>query len=238
MPPSSAFTPKEWAVIRKHRTPQQVQRLLDSLPYNWEKPKATLRSFRGVITTGTAHCLEAAITSAAILEQHGYPPLMLSLESADKLDHVLYLFKQNGRWGTIARSREAGLHGRKPVFRSVRDLVLTYVEPYVDFTGRLTGYGVGSLSDLGDYDWRLSWKNVWKVEQYLLKMPHKKYHMSERRYAKVLRRYKAFRAADSDAPVNYYDSRPTWMGNPNSPSPPIPKKVFREIRGKISFLKS
>src|SRR3989475_2559678 len=90
---------------------------------------------------------------------------MLSLESADKLDHVLYLCKQNGRWGTIARSREAGLHGRKPVFRSLRDLVLTYVEPYVDFTGRLTGYGVGTLSDLGDYDWRFSRKNVWKVEE-------------------------------------------------------------------------
>src|SRR5256712_829703 len=182
VPPPSAFTPKERTVIREHRTPQQVQRFLDSLPYNWEKPKATLRSFRGVITTGTAHCLEAAITSAAILEQHGYPPLMLSLEPAAKPDPVLYLFKQNGRWGTIARSREAGLHGRKPVFRSLRDLVLTYVEPYVDFTGRLTGYGVGTLSDLGDYDWRFSRKNVWKVEEYLLKMPHKKYHMSKRRY--------------------------------------------------------
>jgi len=238
VPPPSAFTPKEWAVIRKHRTPQQVQRFLDSLPYNWEKPKATLRSFRGVITTGTAHCLEAAITSAAILEQHGYPPLMLSLESADKLDHVLYLFKQRGRWGTVARSREAGLHGRKPIFHSVRDLVLTYVEPYVDFTGRLTGYGVGTLSDLGDYDWRFSRKNVWKVEQYLLKIPHKKYHMSNRRYAQVLRRYKAFRTASPNAPVNYYDNRPTWMGNPNSPSAPIPKKVLREIRGEIPFLKS
>ena len=229
MPPPSAFTRKEWAVIQKHQTPQQVQRLIDSLPYNWEKPKETLRSFRRVIRTGTAHCLEAAITAAVILEQHGYPPLMLSLESADKLDHVLYLFKQNGRWGAIARSREAGLHGRKPVFRSVRDLVLTYVEPYVDFTGRLTGYGVGNLYDLGDYDWRFSPKNVWKVEKHLLKMPHKKYRMSKRRHAQVLRRYKAFRGADPDAPVNYYDSRPTWMGNPNVPSGPIPKK-FRHIK--------
>ena len=235
MPPPSAFTRKEWAVIQKHRTPQQVQRLIDSLPYNWEKPKETLRSFRGVIATGTAHCLEAAITAAVILEQRGYPPLLLSLESTDKLDHVLYLFKQNGRWGAIARSREAGLHGRKPVFRTVRDLVLTYVEPYVDFTGRLTGYGVGNLYALGDYDWRFSPRNVWKVEQYLLKMPHKKYYMSKRRYEQVLRRYKAFRGADPDAPVNYYDSRPAWMGNPNFPSPPIPKKLLREIREESLF---
>ena len=235
MPPPSAFTRKEWAVIQKHRTPQHVQRLIDSLPYNWEKPKETLRSFRGVIATGTAHCLEAAITAAVILEQRGYPPLLLSLESVDKLDHVLYLFKQNGRWGAIARSREAGLHGRKPVFRTVRDLVLTYVEPYVDFTGRLTGYGVGNLYALGDYDWRFSPRNVWKVEQYLLKMPHKKYYMSKRRYEQVLRRYKAFRGADPDAPVNYYDSRPAWMGNPNFPSPPIPKKLLREIREESLF---
>ncbi len=235
VPSRSAFTRKEWAIIRTHRTPLQVQRFLDSLPYNWEKPKETLRSFRGVIATGTAHCLEAAITAATILEQYGYPPLMLSLESADKLDHILYLFKQNGRWGAVARSREAGLQGRKPVFRSVRDLVLTCVEPYVDFTGRLTGYGVGNLWALGDYDWRFSLKNVWKVEHYLLKMPHKKYRMSKRRYAQVLRRYKAFRGADPDAPVNYYDSRPTWMGNPNVPSPSVPKKVLREIRGKSRF---
>jgi len=235
VPPPSAFTPKEWAVIRKHRTPQQLQRFIDSLPYNKEKPKETLRSFRRVIAKRTVHCLEAAITAAVILEQHGYPPLMLSLESADKLDHVLYLFKQNGRWGAIARSREAGLHGRKPVFRSVRDLVLTYVEPYVDFTGRLTGYGVGNLYDLGDYDWRFSPKNIWKVEKHLLKMPHKKYRMSKRRYEQVLRRYKAFRGADPDAPVNYYDSRPTWMGRTDFPSDPIPKKLLREIRAKSLF---
>lgn len=224
--PQAAFTRKEWALIRKYRTPQQVQRFIDSLSYNKEKPKETLRSFRDVIARRTVHCLEAAITAATILEQYGHPPLMLSLESVDKLDHVLYLFRQNGRWGAIGRSREAGLHGRKPVFRSVRELVLTYVEPYVDYTGRLHGYGVGNLYDLGDYDWRFSRKNVWKVEQYLLKMPHKKYCMSDRRYKQVLRRYKAFRLANPKAPVNYYDSRPTWMGRTDFPSDPVPKKFL------------
>src|SRR2546422_5596197 len=206
MPPPSAFTRKEWAVIRKHRAPQQVQRLLDSLPYNWEKPKDTLRSFRGVIATGIAHCLEAAITAAVILEQRGYPPLMLSLESADKLDHVLYLFKQNGRWGTIARSREAGLHGRKPVFRSVRDLVLTYVEPYVDFTGRLTGYGVGNLDDLGHYAWRVFPREHLEGRKEFFQNAHKKDCMSKRGYGQGFRRYKAFPADDPGAPAYYYDS--------------------------------
>jgi len=212
VPPPEAFAPKEWAVIQAHRTPLAVQRFLNSLPYNWEKPKKTLRTFRGVIARWTAHCLEAALTAATILEQHGYPPLLLSLESADDLDHVLLVYRENGRWGTVARSRDAGLHGRKPVFRSVRDLAMTYVEPYVDFTGRLEGYGVGNLHDLGDYDWRFSGKNVWKVERYLTDMPHKKYHMSERRYRRALRRFKAFRALHPKAPVTYYDSRPLWLG--------------------------
>ena len=135
----------------------------------------------------------------------------MSLESVDQLDHVLFLFQENGRWGTVARSRDAGLHGRKPVFRSVRDLVLTYVDPYVDFTGRLKGYGVGNLYDLGTYDWRFSPKNVWKVERYLLAIPHKKYRMSERRYLRALARYKAYRASDPHGPVTHYASRPLWL---------------------------
>jgi len=216
-------------IIRTHRTPQQVQRFIDSLHYNREKPKETCRSFRSVIAKRAAHCLEAAITAATILEQYGYPPLLLSLESADQLDHILYLFKQKGRWGAIGRSREAGLHGRKPVFRSVRALMLSYVEPYVDYTGRVTGYGVGNLYAVDNCDWRLSPKNVWKVEKYLIKMPHKKYRMAKRRHQQVLQRYKAFRAAHPKAPVNYYDSRPTWMGRTDVPSDPVPKKFRKGV---------
>jgi hypothetical protein len=197
--------------VRNHRTPLQVQRFLNGLRYNRERHKETLRSFRGVISTGTAHCLEAAITAAAILEHHGYPPSLLSLESVDLLDHVLFLYQEGGRWGTVARSRDAGLEGRKAVYRSVRDLVMSYVEPYVDFTGRLKGYGVGNLYDLGDYDWRFSRRNVWKVERYLLAMSHNSYRMSEHRYQHALRRYKDYRATDPDGPVRYYDSTARWL---------------------------
>ena len=163
------------------------------------------------MSTGTAHCLEAAITAAAILEHHGYPPFLLSLESVDLLDHVLFLYREGGRWGAVARSRDAGLEGRKAVFRSVRHLVMSYVEPYVDFTGRLKGYGVGNLYDLGDYNWRFSRWNVWKVERYLLAMSHNPYRMSEPRYQHALRRYKDYRATDPDGPVRYYDSTARWL---------------------------
>ena len=115
-----------------------------------------MRSFREVIKRNEAHCLEAAVGAAVILEQHGYPPLLLDLESQDLLDHVVFVFKENGRWGSVARSRDIGLHGRKPVYRSLRDLAWSYFDPYVDFTGRLKGYGLTSLYELGNYDWRFS----------------------------------------------------------------------------------
>ena len=124
-------------MIDRLRTPLAVQRWLNRLPYNTEPPPdpATLRSFRGVIRHHSAHCLEAALSAAVILEQHGYPPTVLSFESIDKLDHVIFAFKHRGRWGSIARSRDPGLHGRKPVFPTARALALSYVDPYVDFTG-------------------------------------------------------------------------------------------------------
>ena len=99
----------------------------------------------------------AAVGAAVILEQHGYPPLLLDLESQDLLDHVIFVFRENGRWGSIARSRDIGLHGRKAVYRSLQRLALSYFDPFVDFSlGRLKGYGVTSLYDLGNYDWRFS----------------------------------------------------------------------------------
>ncbi|WP_217551272.1 hypothetical protein, partial [Pantoea sp. GbtcB22] len=80
-----------------------------------ERDGGTMRSFREVVKRNEAHCLEAAVAAAVILELHGYPPLLFDLESRDLLDHVIFVFQKAGRWGSIARSRDIGLHGRKPV---------------------------------------------------------------------------------------------------------------------------
>lgn len=211
-PPSRRdFRPREWRIIQRYRTPRRVQRLLRALPYNREKRRETLRTFRGVVRHGQAHCLEGALAAATILEQHGYPPLLLDLESQDKLDHVLFLFRRRGRWGTVARSRDAGLHGRKPVFRTVRDLVMSYVDPYVDGSGRITGYGVADLRKLVKDDWRLSSGNVWEVERALIEMPHKKLRTSDARYQSVLERYRVFRQQYPDRPATFYSNRRQWM---------------------------
>jgi len=209
--PNLPFRPKEQEVIRKCRTPRQVQQFLRALPYNWERKGETLRTFRGVVQHWSAHCLEAALTAATILEQHGYPPLFLDLESKDKLDHVLFLFRHRGRWGTVARSRDFGLHGRKPLFRTLRDLVLSYVDPYVDFSGRVVGYGVLDLRTLEGCDWRLSSRNVWKVERVLIHMPHQKLRTSDRRYRAMLRRFHAFKKQHPEGPVDFYPNQHKWL---------------------------
>jgi hypothetical protein len=174
-----------------------------------------LRSFRGVVRHHTAHCLEAALAAAVLLEQHGYPPLLLSFESIDELDHVLFVYRANGKWGSVARSRDPGLHGRKPVFATARALALSYVDPYVDFTGRLTGYVVADLRELvGDYDWRLSERNVWKVERALLELPHRPIRSSNRRIDALRARYRAYRARHGRKPVEYYRGRDKWSELP------------------------
>lgn len=210
-PRRADFTAKEWEVIQKYRTPRQVQEFLRALPYNWEKKGRTLRTFRGVARHGTASCIEAALSAATILEQHGYPPILLDMESVDDLDHVVFLFRLNGRYGSVAKSRDAGLHGRKPVFRSIRQLVMSYVDPYVDGSGRITGYGLAHLDSLVRMDWRLSERNVWAVENALIEMPHRKLRTSDRRYQRVLRRYLEFRKQYPHRPATFYPNRLQWM---------------------------
>jgi hypothetical protein len=210
-PERSAFTAREWKIIESHASPMRVQRYLSAIRYNREECGATLRTFREVARRGEAHCLEAALTAATILEQHGYPPLLMSLESQDKLDHVLFVFKHRGLWGSVARSRDLGLHGRRPVFKTLRQLAWSYFDTYVDHTGRITGYGLGDLYELGNYDWRFSTRNVWKVERYLQEIPHREIKSSDLRYERLLARYKNFRRKHPTGHLEDYETRGVWM---------------------------
>ena len=214
-PPLSSFTRRERRIIARLRTPLQVQRFLNALPYNTEPPPegATQRTFRGVINHHSAHCLEAALTAAVILEQHGWPPLVMSFESIDELDHVLFVYRRNGRWGSLGRSRDPGLHGRKPVFATPRALALSYVDEYVDFSGRITGYAIADLRDIGNYDWRLSPGNVWKVERMLLELPHRRLHTVDARIDRLRKRYREYRACYGRKPV-YYKRMDRWTELP------------------------
>lgn len=216
-PARSAFLPAERRLIARLATPDRVQAFLNGLPYNAERPPVgeTLRSFRGVVRHGTAHCLEAALSAAVILEQHGYPPLVLSFESIDKLDHVLFVYREQGRWGSVARSRDPGLHGRKPVFPTARALAMSYFDPYVDLTGCITAFAVVDLRrEMGRYDWRLSDRNVWKVEQMLIDYRHTPLRVNWARERWLRARYERFYAAYHGRKPVAYDGRETWTALP------------------------
>jgi hypothetical protein len=214
-PPRSALSPVERRLIDRLRRPVDVQRYLNALPYNTEPAPqgATLRSFRGIVRVGAAHCLEAALFAAVVLEQHGYPPFVLSFESIDQLDHVIFVYRERGRWGSVARSRDPGLHGRRPVFATPRALALSYVDPYVDFTGRVTGYAVVDVRRMGTYDWRLAPTNIWKVERMLLDYPHRPIVTSDARINRLRAWYRAYRSAHGRKPVEY-GGRHRWSELP------------------------
>lgn len=205
------LTPRERRLIARLRTPQAVARWLRAIPYNKEARGETLRSFRGVIKHRTAHCLEAALFSAAVLERLGYPPLLLDLESKDGLDHVLFLFKGPKGWGTVGRSRYPGLHGRKPVFKTLRALVDSYIDPFVDETGRMVRWGVYDLRKLKHVDWRLSAKNVWTAEQTLIHMRHKPIKVPEKRHRLWHARYLAWAKKNPGRQPDYFPTKRLWL---------------------------
>lgn len=180
-------------LARKYKTPKAVQRFLREFDYN---PKNTLYSARTCFQKKEAHCLEAAFLAAAILEHCGYPPLVMSFESKDGLDHVIFIFKHKGKWGSIGRSRDQGLHGRAPRFHSLRSLAWSYFDPYIDKTGRVTAYQMVHLDDTKT-EWRDAKKNLWKAERYLVEIKHRSLKSSQLRYKKIKARYLASGPASS-----------------------------------------
>jgi hypothetical protein len=205
------MTPTERRLAARLSTPAAVQRWIRSLPYNRERDGPTIRTFRGVVRHRTAHCLEAALAAATILETHGYAPLLLDLESRDGLDHVLFVYRGSRGWGSVAGSRDVGLWGRKPVFRHLEALARSYYEPYIDLTGRITGYALVDLNELGGYDWRLSERNVWKVERVLIQHRHTRLRTSYRRYIRLRRRYREFLETHDPHDTPFTRGAKYWM---------------------------
>lgn len=183
-------------LAQKYNSPQKVQKLLKTFKYNH---RHSMNSALTVWKTKNAHCYEAVFFAAAILEHQGYPPLIVSIESWDGLDHVLFVFKKNGKWGAVARSRDQGLHGRPPIFKTIKALVLSYMTEYVDKTGRITGFAQTNL-DFTNSNWRYSKKNVWKAEKFLINLKHRKLKMPENKFLKA----KAYYLAHGGHPKKSY----------------------------------
>jgi hypothetical protein len=170
-----------------------------------------LRSFRGVVRHRTAHCLEAALAAATVLERHGFPPLVLDLESRDRLDHVVFAFRHRGRWGAVGGSRDIGLWGRRPAFPSVRALAMSYYEPFIDRQARIEAFALADLRDLDPYDWRLSSRNVWKVERFLIDATHTPLRTSDARYRRLRDHYRRYVERHDERDTPFKGGQRHWM---------------------------
>jgi hypothetical protein len=168
------FRPAEVRALRALRTPHGVQRALDAMPYHLA---STAWSPRRVLAERTAHCLEGAIFAAAALRVLGFPPLLLDLEAVQDTDHVIAVFRTRGRWGAIAKSNFSGLRYREPVYRSLRELVMSYFEGYVNLRGERTLRAYSRPVNLAPFDrtrrgWMTSPTDLWWVAEHLLTVPH------------------------------------------------------------------
>ena len=122
----------EFAVLRRLRTPRKIQEFLYGLKQNFELQGETCNSVRTVLKQRRAHCIEGAMLAAAALWVHGEPPLLMDMQAVRDFDHVICLFRRNGRWGAISKTNGIGLRGRDPVYKSLRELAMSYVHEYTN----------------------------------------------------------------------------------------------------------
>ena len=172
------FSAKELKVLTRLSTPRKIQDFLEKLPINFETKGETCMSPRRVLREQKAHCIEGALLAAAALWLHGEPPLLLDLMSKDgDDDHVVALFKQHGHWGAISKTNHAVLRYREPIYRTVRELALSYFHEYFLDNGRKTLRSYSEPLDLRKFkskNWTTSEKDLWYITWELNKAPHAK----------------------------------------------------------------
>lgn len=195
-------------MIAPKPNPEKVQTWLSSLAYNTTE---TMRTLPGVLRYKKAHCLEGALSAAVLLESQDYPPLILDLESADLLDHTLFLYKKNRKYGAIGKSRDVGLDGRKPVFKTIKALVQSYAVPYIDHHAEITGYGVLDLRTLKNTSWRTSKGNVWYVEEELRNIPHKKFTLPKKTIRYWRNKYRVYKKNFPNQQPQYFPDQKNWL---------------------------
>jgi hypothetical protein len=171
------FTPGHYAVLKKLRTPMKVQDFVDGLFYNLEPEGATWYSPRRVLETGTANCIEGAVFAAAALRVHGNEPMLMDLVADPALDddHVVAVFRDGGLWGAIGKSKFTGLTYRNPVYRSVRELAMSYFEDYFNEQGEMSLRAFSRPVSLKRFDglgWMHTDEPIFYIAEYLCEVRH------------------------------------------------------------------
>jgi len=173
--PTYGLDPGELRVLKSLKTPDKIQRFLDvDIAYNKEPDGETIRSPRRVLRDRVGHCFEGALLAAAALRVQGHPPLLLDLESVRDDDHVLAIFKQNGCWGAIAKSNYSGLRFREPVYRTLRELAVSYFEHYFNLSREKTLRNYSRPVNLSRFDrihWMTTEEDLWPLSDHLMQIP-------------------------------------------------------------------
>lgn len=167
------FTSPEKRRLRALKNPAGVQHFLDELPYHLAD---TSWSPRKVLRESLAHCLEGATFAAAALRVLGFPPLLWDLEADNDTDHVLAIFKIRGCWGAVAKSNFAGCRYREPVYRTLRELAMSYFNIYFNLRGERTLRRYSQPVNLSRFDscsWMTSEQPIWFIAEYLCQIPHR-----------------------------------------------------------------
>ena len=169
---SFGLSPSDVRTLRALRTPAQIQKFVDALTYQYANtagsPLRVLRERKG-------HCLEGALVAAAALRVQGRPPLLMDLEGVHDDDHVVALYRERGLWGGIAKSNFAGLRFRAPVYRTLRELAMSYFEHYYNLRGERTLRSYSRAVNLARLDrrgWMTAAEDVWCVPELLIAARH------------------------------------------------------------------
>jgi len=166
------LAPADVRTLRALKTPARVQKFIDGLTYQYANtawsPQRVLRERKG-------HCMEGALVAAAALRLQGHPPLLMDLEGVRDDDHVIALYRQHGLWGGIAKSNFAGLRFRAPIYRTMRELAISYFEHYYNLRGERTLRSYSAPVNLARLDakgWMTSDEDVWCVADLLIEARH------------------------------------------------------------------
>lgn len=175
--------------IKKLNTPAKIQDYLNSIPFNFEKNgKDTLSSPIETIRKNSAHCFEGALLGAYLLSKIGHKPLIMYLKSTKHdYDHVIALFKENGLWGALSKTNHAVLRYREPLYKTIRELVMSYFHEYFLNDGTKTLRSYSDPLDLNEFeDWVDSDGDLWGIDEELDKLPH--HDIVPKSYIKKLRK--------------------------------------------------
>jgi hypothetical protein len=164
------------AVLKRLSSPEKIQYFLDyDIAYNKEEEGESCRSPRRVLRDRLAHCAEGAFFAAAALRVIGQEPLIVDLEAVRDDDHLLAVFKEDGHWGAIGKSNYAGLRFREPVYRTIRELIMSYFDHYYNPRGEKTLRGFSRPVNLKRFDltgWMTREDDLWDICEYFCIIPH------------------------------------------------------------------